>query len=120
MVQKDIRFKFEINNHATGETRRYEAVGFLEEGERVSMADMFTRVVNAIDEEDLVFLGNSRDQIPSDPQLTPCLLMGDYHPQDGHCWAFFFDGSMPVYRWTPTQIFDLVVHSGCLILRRLP
>lgn len=56
-AHKDIRKPFSVTHPKTGETRHFEAVGFLNEGEAFIYGDeMLRRVSDAIGEEDANFL----------------------------------------------------------------
>ncbi len=121
MRHKDLRFEFKVTDTFLddGETRRYEAVGFLAEDEQsIPVGDMFARVPDVVGEDDLVFLRNAVEDIPFDPRWAGFVLVGDYKPAVGtHLVSYFtFD-----HRWTQIQRRPQgrTVDRRYLVLRRL-
>jgi hypothetical protein len=89
VVHKDIRKKFEARSKS-GEVRRYEAVGFLNQGESwVSGDTMLERVPDAIGEEDGKFLDECVDQDWS-RELFPYYLATNWRGPDYPRYVRYF------------------------------
>ncbi|MBI5254173.1 hypothetical protein HY932_00080 [Candidatus Falkowbacteria bacterium] len=88
MEHKDIRIQFKIEN------RRYEAVGFLNEGEGpVSGSEMLKRTAGenggVIGADDGDFLSWRRDQFPQ--ELQKYILISNWENPGGPRWVSYFD-----------------------------
>lgn len=123
MAHKDIKKKFKVKDHKTGEVRRFEAVGFLNKGEeRVSGNEALARTANenggTIGDEDVAFFQEHCNK-PS-KTLKSCFLITNKR---------FFIGAQCVARllvfgesrWLRVHYyFDSNLYSQFFVLRRLP
>jgi len=123
MTHKDIKKSFSATHPTTGETRHFEAVGFLNEGELpINDDEMFKRVPDAIGEEEGKFLDECFKQDwsqelwshnlvtawrhPDRPRSVRCFVRhGHYWAQHGHYWARLWSDPDGL-RWNE---YDLVV-----------
>jgi len=118
MAHKDIRKEFEVKDEKTGEVRKYEAVGFLEDGEPSVCGDeMLRRVPDAIGGEDVKFLEECIDQDWS-RELWPYYLATNCRHPDGprsvRCFCRYASRWYRARRW-----LGIVWGDYCLIVRRI-
>ena len=115
MTHKDICIKFEATRR--GETRRFEAVGFLKDGEpSVDGDEMLRRVPNAIGEEDSNFLDECASQDWSRELLPYYLATNRRYPgYQRHVRYFRQISDRWVRGW---HGLDIQWYRGALVLRR--
>lgn len=91
MAHKDIRKPFPATHPTTGETRYFEAVGFLTEGESPIYGDeMLERVPGAIGEEDGKFLDECDHQVWSQELRAFYLATAWRYPGYPRCVRYFY------------------------------
>ncbi len=107
-AHKDIKIQFEIDG------RRYEAVGFLNEGERsVAGNELLLRVNGVIGKEDVEFIAKHRRKMPMKSLRYYTLLTGYYVDQNHTACFFWFDrGCRYDLDWVVTR-----KNRDCLMLR---
>ena len=114
VTHKNIRIQFEVDG------RHFEAVGFLNDGERsVTGDDMLERAARenggAIDDEDETFLSERRAQIPKELQRYGLVTnrRNPRFPRDVVCFGFDGDGWYEYWDFLGSQWY-----AFGLVLRR--